>query len=947
MPKIDPKSVSEKDHIIIRGARVHNLKNIDIALPRDGFIVFTGLSGSGKSSLAFDTLYAEGQRRYVESLSAYARQFMGKLDKPDVDRIDGISPAIAIEQKVVSRNARSTVGTSTEIYDYLKLLFARVGRTISPISGREVVRHQLKDVLAAISKMPADHSLLIAAPVVRTEDRSTRDHLGILLQQGYARVLVDGEIQRIDDLMEGSVPGEKDELVLVIDRVVAETEDEDNVSRISDSIETAFSEGHGACFLYDMNEKPLKRQEFNNKFELDGMTFEEPGVHFFTFNNPFGACKTCEGFGSVIGIDPDAVIPDKNKSVHEEAIVCWKGDKMSAWREELERNADKFDFPIHRPYRDLTKAQQELLWHGNEYFEGIHAFFKFVEANAYKIQYRVMLSRYRGKTLCPDCHGTRLRKDANYVKIGDTSISELVQISVERCLEFFEQLELSKQDQKIAERLLNEIVSRLQYLSDVGLDYLTLNRLSNTLSGGESQRINLATSLGSSLIGSMYILDEPSIGLHSHDTQKLIGVLKALQEEGNTVIVVEHDEEMMEAADMLVDLGPAAGRNGGEIVFQGNHEELKNQSQSLTARYLTGDLNIAIPAVRRKVRNKINLTDLSKNNLQSIDVSFPLNMLTVVTGVSGSGKTTVVKDLLFPLLQKTIDNRDGLHSGVDGISGDLSQVENVEYVTQNPIGKSSRSNPVTYVKAFDDMRAMMSDQPLARQRRYKPSHFSFNVSGGRCDTCEGEGEVKIEMQFMADIHLLCETCKGKRYKDEILEVELLGKNIYDLLDMTIDEAISFFDAQNEITATSRIIQKLQPLQDVGLGYLKLGQSSNTLSGGEAQRIKLASFLSKGENEARTLFIFDEPTTGLHFHDINKLLIAMNALIEQGHSVIVIEHNMDVIKNADWVIDLGPGGGEHGGRLVFAGTPEDLADCADSVTGKYLAPKLKVASIGTP
>lgn len=939
MSKINTESVSEKDYIIIKGARVHNLKNIDLALPRNEFIVFTGLSGSGKSSLAFDTLYAEGQRRYVESLSAYARQFMGKLDKPDVDRIDGISPAIAIEQKVVSRNARSTVGTSTEIYDYLKLLYARIGKTISPISGKEVKRHQLKDVVETISKLPADSKLMIAAPVDRPEDRTVRQHLEILLQQGYSRVIVNETVEHIEDLLEADVADHKEQLVLLIDRVTADTEDEENLSRISDSLETAFAEGHGICHLFELKDSKLKRYEFSNRFELDGMTFEEPNVHFFTFNNPVGACKTCEGFGAVIGIDPDSVIPDKSKSVHEEAIVCWKGEKMSAWREELELNAHHFDFPLHRPYRDLSPEQQELLWSGNEYFKGIREFFRFVESNAYKIQYRVMLSRYRGKTLCPDCKGTRLRKDANYVKVDGKSISELVQSPVERCLQFFENIQLEQQDLEIAKRLLHEINSRLQFLADVGLDYLTLNRLSNTLSGGESQRINLATSLGSSLIGSMYILDEPSIGLHSHDTQKLIGVLKALQEEGNTVIVVEHDEEMMEAADMLIDLGPAAGRNGGEIIFQGNHRELKGQPESLTAQYLTGKLHIPIPANRRKVRNKINLEDLHKHNLNGFNVSIPLNMLVVVTGVSGSGKTTVVKDILFPLIKKSIENRDGLSAKIDGISGDINEVEAVEYVTQNPIGKSSRSNPVTYVKAFDDMRVIMADQPLAKQRRYKASHFSFNVNGGRCETCEGEGEVKIEMQFMADIHLLCETCKGKRYKDEILEVQFDGKNIYDLLDMTIDEAITFYSGHDEQTTSARIIQKLQPLQDVGLGYLKLGQSSNTLSGGEAQRIKLASFLSKGHTEARTLFIFDEPTTGLHFHDINKLLIAMNALIEKGHSVVVIEHNMDVIKNADWNIDLGPGGGEHGGRLVFSGTPEDLVQCSESITGKYLAPKL--------
>lgn len=939
MPKIDPNSVSDKDYIIVRGARVHNLKNIDLALPREAFIVLTGLSGSGKSSLAFDTLYAEGQRRYVESLSAYARQFMGKLDKPDVDRIDGISPAIAIEQKVVSRNARSTVGTSTEIYDYLKLLYARIGKTISPISGNTVQRHRLEDVIKAVEKLPHDATLLIACPILADKDRSFKKQLEILIQQGYSRVMIDDEVLRIDELLESKTIKEPKELVLLIDRVSADTTDEDNVSRIADSIEIAFTESHGTCYLYNTTVSPIQKLEFSNRFELDGMLFEEPSVHFFTFNNPVGACKTCEGYGSVIGIDPDAVVPDKSKSIHDEAIVCWKGEKMSAWKDELEMNAHHFDFPVHRPYRDLSPVQKELLWTGNKYFKGLNAFFDFVESNAYKIQYRVMLSRYRGKTLCPDCKGTRLRKDTNYVKIGGQSLSELVQLPVSGCREFFKNLELSNSETKIAKRLLAEINNRLQYLCDVGLGYLTLNRLSNTLSGGESQRINLATSLGSSLIGSMYILDEPSIGLHPHDTQRLIGVLRSLQEEGNTVIVVEHDEEVMEAADMLIDLGPEAGRNGGEIIFQGTHDELVDQSQSLTAQYLTGKLQIPIPKKRRAVRNSIKLSSVDMNNLRGFDVSFPLHMLTVVTGVSGSGKTTLVKEILYPQLRRQIEQRGALSAASDKISGDLNLVEAVEYVTQNPIGKSSRSNPVTYVKAFDEIRTMMADQPLARQRRYKASHFSFNVSGGRCDNCDGEGEVKIEMQFMADIHLQCEACHGKRYKEEVLEVYLQGKNIYEILDMTIDEAMEFFADMPNDNAAKKVVNKLQPLQDVGLGYLKLGQSSNTLSGGEAQRIKLAFFLSKGENEARTLFIFDEPTTGLHFHDINKLLIAINALIEQGHSVVVIEHNPDVMKNADWIIDLGPGGGEHGGNLVFAGTPEKLVESKASLTGKYLAHKL--------
>jgi excinuclease ABC subunit A len=939
MPLIDPNTASDKDFIIIKGARVHNLKNVHLALPRNQFIVFTGLSGSGKSSLAFDTLYAEGQRRYVESLSSYARQFLGKLDKPDVDSIDGIAPAIAIEQKVISRNARSTVGTSTEIYDYIKLLFARVGKTISPVSGKEVKRHQLKDVVEAIDKLPVETRLMIATRIERSHERSTEKQLDVLLQQGYSRIWLKNEILNIEDAIAQSKLIEKDQIILVIDRVIADTNDEDNLSRISDSVETAFNEGNGICLL--INDKKIT--EFSNRFDLDGITFEEPSVHFFTFNNPVGACKTCEGFGSVIGIDPDAVIPNKGLSLNEEAVVCWKGEKMSAWLDELVQNAHYFDFPVHRPYRELSAEQQELVWTGNQYFGGINAFFKFVEANSYKIQYRVMLSRYRGKTTCPDCKGTRLRKDANYVKIGNTSVSELVCLPVDRCLNFFENLQLNAHEQKVAARLLREITNRLRYLSDVGLSYLTLNRLSNSLSGGESQRINLATSLGSSLVGSMYILDEPSIGLHSHDTQKLIKVLKALQEEGNTLIVVEHDEEVMEAADMLVDLGPEAGRHGGEIVFQGSHDELLNQQNSLTAKYLTGALEIAVPKQRRKSRNKINLHGVRKNNLNGFDVSFPLGVLTMVSGVSGSGKTTLVKDILYPAVQRALESHPESTTFIDKITGDIKVLGAVEYINQNPIGKSSRSNPVTYVKAFDDIRNLLADQPLAKTRRYKPSHFSFNVDGGRCETCQGEGEVTIEMQFMADIHLQCETCKGKRFKEEILEVKYRDKNVADILEMTIEEALEFF---TDGTTANRIAHKLQPLHDVGLGYVHLGQSSSTLSGGEAQRIKLASFLIKGANEKHTLFIFDEPTTGLHFHDVQKLLIALNALIDLGHSIVVIEHNLDMIKNADWVIDLGPGGGENGGQLVFTGTPEDMIKNKESLTAKYLKPKIKKAAIAT-
>lgn len=934
---LDPRK-----NIIIKNARVHNLKNVTVALPRNQFIVITGLSGSGKSSLAFDTLYAEGQRRYVESLSSYARQFLGRLNKPEVDYIRGISPAIAIEQKVVSRSSRSTVGTSTEIYDYLKLLYARVGKTISPKSGKEVKRHRVSDVIDAILSLEENTKLLLLAPLKKKSDRSLGEQLKILSQQGFIRIWHDGKTMRIKDGIEKEIK-KKDPVFIVVDRLVARDDDE-NRSRIADSAQSAFFEGQGDIVVQVMDDENTT-WKFSNRFELDGMQFEEPTVHFFSFNNPVGACKTCEGFGSVIGIDEDLVIPDKGKSIYEDAVVAWKGEKMSEWKKQLILHAEKFDFPIHRPFAELTDEQKELVWTGNQYFGGLNAFFKMLEENAYKIQYRVMMSRYRGKTKCPDCKGTRLRKDAHYVKVGDKSIAELVLLPLSELTEFFENLKLSKHDKEIAKRLLTEITSRLQYLNDVGLSYLTLNRESNTLSGGESQRINLATSLGSSLVGSMYILDEPSIGLHPRDTIRLIGVLKKLQKLGNTVIVVEHEEEIMKAADQLIDMGPMAGTEGGELVFQGTHSELSSAKESLTADYLTGRRVIQIPETTRKWKDKITISGARENNLKDIEVDFPLGVFTVVTGVSGSGKSTLVSDLLSPALQKRLGGYANKTGSFSGISGDIETIHAVESVDQNPIGKSSRSNPVTYVKAFDDIRTLFSKAPLSKSRGFKPSHFSFNVPGGRCENCEGEGEVTIEMQFMADIKLKCEVCKGKRYQEDILEVKVAEKNISDILEMTVDDAIAFFRHDKKNTSSSKIIRKLLPLQEVGLGYLGLGQPSNTLSGGEAQRIKLASFLGRGDKGQHTLFIFDEPTTGLHFHDIQKLLIAFNALIEQGNTVIVIEHDPDVIKCADWVIDLGPEGGKQGGNLVFAGTPKDLTEVKESYTGRFLTEKFNLLNSG--
>lgn len=932
---------------------MHNLKNVDLAIPRNKFVVITGLSGSGKTSLAFDTLYAEGQRRYVESLSAYARQFLGRIEKPAVEYIKGISPAVAIEQKVNTRNPRSTVGTSTEIYDYLKLLFARIGKTYSPVSGMIVKRHTVSDVVDHVLSLPADSKVMLLAPVSVKKGKKLADSLRLILQQGFSRILYQGEILRLNEINVSSL-SEKEEVCIVIDRVVVQHNDEELAGRISDSVQTAFYEGEGNCFVQLILEEQPKaegkkkaskksveevpgRTVFSNRFEADGIAFEEPNTHFFSFNNPVGACKTCEGFGSIIGIDPDLVIPNRQLSVFDDAVACWKGEKMNEWKEKLVMSAYKFDFPIHKPIAQLTKAQYELLWNGNKYFDGLHDFFRFLESQTYKIQYRVMLSRYRGKTSCPDCRGTRLRKDANYVRIADHSISDIVLMQVKDALEFFKKIKLNEFETQVAQRLLKEIVTRLGFLCDVGLGYLTLNRLSSSLSGGESQRINLATSLGSSLVGSMYILDEPSIGLHPKDTERLIRVLKSLRDIGNTVIVVEHDEEIMKASDMMVDMGPMAGSLGGNVVFSGTHDDLL-KAESLTAKYLTGREEIPVPAKRRKWKSYIEVVGAGENNLKQLSVKFPMDVMTVVTGVSGSGKSTLVRKILYPAFQKQLGGYGEQTGKFESLKGDYSHIKAIEFVDQNPIGKSTRSNPVTYVKAYDEIRALYADQQLSKMRGFKPSHFSFNVEGGRCDVCEGEGEVIVEMQFMADVHLLCESCKGKRFKDETLEVEFRGKNIYDILTMTVDDAINFFG--EDMTTGKKIVNKLKPLQDTGLGYVQLGQSSSTLSGGEAQRIKLASFLGMGNSQPPTLFIFDEPTTGLHFHDIRKLLDAFKALNDQGHSLVIIEHNPEVIKCADWIIDLGPEGGDGGGEVVFEGTPEQIIKSKKSVTGKYIAEKLK-------
>ena len=929
-------SIEKNKYIYIKGARVHNLKNIELKIPRNKFIVITGLSGSGKSSLAFDTLYAEGQRRYVESLSSYARQFLGRINKPEVDFIKGIPPAIAIEQKVNTRNPRSTVGTSTEIYDFIKLLYARIGRTYSPISGKEVKKHNVTDVVETIFNLPEGTKVQILAPVQIPENRTFAQHLEILMKQGFSRIEEKGKIVRIDELLAGKLQNKK-KINLLIDRLMVNN-DEDTVSRAADSIQTAFYEGKGACIVQIFENDNIRTQTFSNRFEADGMSFTEPSVHLFSFNNPVGACPRCEGFGKVMGIDENLVVPNKSLSVYEGAIACWKGEKMGWWRDQLVYNADKFDFPIHRPYYDLTEEQRQLIWTGNEYFKGLDDFFKMLEKENYKIQYRVMLSRYRGKTVCPVCKGTRLKKEASYVKVGGKTISELVLMPIDELYDFFANLKLNEHDTKIAKRLMIEIISRLKFLNDVGLSYLTLNRLSSTLSGGESQRINLATSLGSSLVGSLYILDEPSIGLHSRDTDLLIKVLRNLQKIGNTVIVVEHDEDIIRAADEIIDIGPLSGINGGEIVFQGSPDQLLKDEKSLTMQYITGIKKIELPKRRRKWKKYIEIVNAYENNLKNISVKFPLGIMTVVTGVSGSGKSSLVNNILYAAINKKINGYGQISTNFERLDGDTDSIKNVEYVDQNPIGKSSRSNPVTYLKAFDEIRKLFADLPASKINNFKTAHFSFNVDGGRCEECQGEGEIKVEMQFMADVHLVCEACKGKRFKDEILEVKYNGKNIYDILELTVSEAIDFFSKEKS-TLNKKIVKKLQPLADVGLGYVKLGQSSSTLSGGESQRIKLASFLSKENDELTTLFIFDEPTTGLHFHDVKKLLQAFNALIDKGHSVLIIEHNPEIIKSADWIIDLGPEGGKQGGNIVFEGTPEDIIKCKKSYTGRFLKEKI--------
>lgn len=943
LDELDPK-----EFIIIKRARVNNLKNLSVAIPRNKLVVVTGLSGSGKSSLAFDTLFAEGQRMYVESLSSYARQFLGRMEKPEVDYIRGVSPAIAIEQKVNTRNPRSTVGTTTEIYDYLKLLFARIGVTYSPISGKKVKRDTVTSVVDFINQQKEGVRVMVACPLKIQKGRKLEDELNLLLSKGFARILIDGEVKFIEELIAPAGDEKKKkptksklskaEFEVLIDRAAVNATDEDLTFRLSDSVQTSFFEGQGDCLIYVEGKA---KSHFSDRFELDGLSFTEPSINLFSFNNPFGACQTCEGFGKILGIDEDLVIPDKSLSVYENAIAPWRGEVMSEWLKPLLKNGIKFDFPIHRAYNELTQKERDLVWNGNEYFEGLHEFFRFIATKMHKIQYRVMLSRYRGRTTCPDCRGTKLRKDASHVKIADTSITDLVLMPIEDVLVFFEKIKLPAYEQKVSDRILTEIRSRLEYMTKVGLGYLTLNRVTSTLSGGEFQRIKLATSLGSALVGSMYIMDEPSIGLHPRDTARMVEVLKSLRDMGNTVIVVEHEEEIMRAADQIIDIGPDAGSHGGELIFQGTQNDLlKNgvtKLKSHTTDYLTGKEKIAVPAYRRKWKDSISISGARENNLKNLTVKFPLAILTVITGVSGSGKSTLVKKLLYPALGRMSGSVSETPGKYDKLDGDISRITQVEFIDQNPIGKSSRSNPISYVKAYDAIRQLYSDQPLSKQRGYKPSHFSFNVEGGRCETCEGEGEIKIEMQFMADIFLKCESCGGKRFKQEVLEVEHNGKNIFDVLDMTVEDALAFFRDKKPV------YEKVLPLFEVGLGYVKLGQSSNSLSGGEAQRVKLASFLGKNSTDDKDhiLFIFDEPTTGLHFHDISKLLKAINALVDQGHSVIVIEHNMEVIKCADWIIDLGPEGGEKkGGQLLFAGTPEDMAKkCKEGYTAEFLKGKL--------
>jgi excinuclease ABC subunit A len=966
-----------KEYIIIKRARVNNLKNLSVAIPRNKLVVVTGLSGSGKSSLAFDTLFAEGQRMYVESLSSYARQFLGRMEKPEVDYIRGVSPAIAIEQKVNTRNPRSTVGTTTEIYDYLKLLFARIGKTYSPISSQEVKRDTVTDVVEFINKQKEGTRAMVACPLKIQKGRKLADELNLLLSKGFARVLIDGEVKFIEELTSPPAPlqmekgdssnesgeekkvkskkmtkansspllrrgagpaprvagGEVGEVEILIDRAAINASDEDLTFRLSDSVQTAFFEGQGDCVIYIEGQN---KKTFSDRFELDGITFTEPSINLFSFNNPFGACQTCEGFGKILGIDEDLVIPDKSLSVYEGAIAPWRGEVMSEWAKPLLKNGIKFDFPVHRAIGELSRKQYDLLWNGNEHFDGLHEFFRYLASKTHKIQYRVMLSRYRGRTTCPDCRGTKLRKDAAYVKIADTSITDLVLMPLEDALVFFENLKLPAYEQKVSDRILTEIKTRLEYMVKVGLGYLTLNRVTSTLSGGEFQRIKLATSLGSALVGSMYIMDEPSIGLHPRDTARMIEVLKSLRDMGNTVIVVEHEEEIMRAADQIIDIGPDAGSHGGNLVFQGGIRDITVKTQSHTAEYLFGTEKIAVPKQRRKWKDSVTLIGARENNLKNLKVKFPLGVLTVITGVSGSGKSTLIKKVLYPALGRLTGNIGDTPGKYDQLIGDFNTIKQIEFIDQNPIGKSSRSNPISYVKAYDAIRNLYADQPLAKQRGYKPSHFSFNVEGGRCETCEGEGEIKVEMQFMADIFLECESCHGKRFKQEVLEVEHKGKSIADILDMTVEEGLEFFKDKKPV------YDRILPLFDVGLGYVKLGQSSNSLSGGEAQRVKLASFLGKNssDNGEHILFIFDEPTTGLHFHDISKLLKAMNALVDEGHSVMVIEHNLEVIKCADWIIDLGPEGGEkNGGQLLFEGTPEEMVKKGKGYTAEFLRGKI--------
>ena len=926
--------MSENNAIFIKGARVNNLKNIDVEIPRDKLVVITGLSGSGKSSLAFDTLYAEGQRRYVESLSSYARQFLGRMSKPECDYIKGIPPAIAIEQKVNTRNPRSTVGTSTEIYEYLRLLYARIGKTISPVSGMEVKKHQVKDIVKEVLAYPAGTRFAVFAPVVLPEGRGMKEQLEILQKEGYTRLSINDTAYRIQEVLADKALLGSPNIELLVDRLTV-SDDKTLKSRLADSAETAFFEGHDTCIIRIYAAEGTVVKEYSKKFEADGITFIEPTDMMFSFNNPLGACPVCEGFGKVLGIDENLVVPDKSLSVFQGAVVCWKGEVMGEWLKEFIAKSEKYNFPIHRPYYDLTQKEKDLLWHGARGLHGIDDFFKFVEENLYKIQYRVMQARYRGKTTCPSCKGARLKPEALYVKVGGKNIAELVALPITEAKAFFDNLVLDETDAAVAKRLLTEIMNRLQFLLDVGLGYLTLDRLSASLSGGESQRINLATSLGSSLVGSLYILDEPSIGLHSRDTDLLIKVLRQLQ--GNTVVVVEHDEDIIRSADYIIDIGPKAGRLGGEVVYQGDVNNLQTSSDSYTVRYLTGEDKIEVPAFRRLWNNYIEVKGARKNNLKGVDVKFPLNVMTVVTGVSGSGKSSLVRDIFYEGVKHYLDDAARLMVDCSGLEGDMKMIQGIEFVDQNSIGKSSRSNPVTYIGAYDEIRKLFGEQPLAKQLGYTSAYFSFNKEGGRCEECKGDGRITVEMQFMADITLECESCHGKRFKQDVLDVEYHGVNIYDMLEMTVNQAIEFFEAHTG-SQEKKIVKRLKPLQDVGLGYIKLGQTSSTLSGGENQRVKLAYYLGQ-EKQQPTLFVFDEPTTGLHFHDIKTLLKAFNALIDKGHTVVIIEHNMDVIKCADYLIDLGPEGGNAGGYLVCAGTPEEVALCPESYTGHYLKEKL--------